>query len=595
MDAEKLFIAMGYKLLPNQTLVLDGPICPDQVTNVSRDALTAYVECQIMKQINAELATQGVATSWMEIFNFRECHIGDSSQSIKGLSQILQSHHNHIMRKGNLPSLFKIDQLICFKLLLDFLLISLLFLRPILDPFAISARPLPTASSSHPYQQQHQTQPMCSSHCSVHPYNHNQAPPPNSFYNPAAYAQPCSLHMQNSFVPPNGFYQPQHNLPHSKSLDQYDGKMPPNGNGNVHHRLSLDHNYKINQHLSPSQQPPTIAPFDCIDSIAFNHPYNQPNARSPLPYNLSSNLGQHMQQQQQQEQYYPPPDPMSRFTQHPPRQFYGAGDFHNHQLPTPVLDYKMYEFSDSSSPAMPENELISFGNEHTSRLKPGEVKLRSSLKKNIPSSSELLEFEHELNELRALKRIKSVTPSSTSSDKARDGIGNYQSWDYVYNNLEKETSTKNMVGNHDDKVAAELQLENLKITSNGHGPPKLHPKSNGVPHRMSDTTARSSSGHNHNSSIQTKSRTKSVSTATEMSNHEHKRTSSVLETSSRSNNSTLKHKPPVQPQIVVPSGQWSCRFCTFLNPDEKKICEMCSKSKDFFLDADKNPATATCV
>lgn len=47
IDAEKLFEAMGYTLLPNHTLVLDGPICPDQVTNVSRDAMTAYVECQV--------------------------------------------------------------------------------------------------------------------------------------------------------------------------------------------------------------------------------------------------------------------------------------------------------------------------------------------------------------------------------------------------------------------------------------------------------------------------------------------------------------------------------------------------------------------
>lgn len=108
MDAERLFIAMGYKLLPNQTLVLDGPICPDQVTNVSRDALTAYVECQIMKQVNAELTTMGLATSWLEIFDFRECHIGDSSQSIKGLSQIIQSRHNHMLRKGMESLLFKI-------------------------------------------------------------------------------------------------------------------------------------------------------------------------------------------------------------------------------------------------------------------------------------------------------------------------------------------------------------------------------------------------------------------------------------------------------------------------------------------------------
>lgn len=47
VDAERMFEAMGYTLLPNQTLVLDGPICPDQVTNVSRDAMTAYVECQV--------------------------------------------------------------------------------------------------------------------------------------------------------------------------------------------------------------------------------------------------------------------------------------------------------------------------------------------------------------------------------------------------------------------------------------------------------------------------------------------------------------------------------------------------------------------
>lgn len=47
VEAEKMFEAMGYTLLPNQTLILEGPICPDQVTNVSRDSMTAYVECQV--------------------------------------------------------------------------------------------------------------------------------------------------------------------------------------------------------------------------------------------------------------------------------------------------------------------------------------------------------------------------------------------------------------------------------------------------------------------------------------------------------------------------------------------------------------------
>lgn len=47
VNAEKLFQAMGYQLMPNKTLILDGPICPDQVMNVARDAITAYVECQV--------------------------------------------------------------------------------------------------------------------------------------------------------------------------------------------------------------------------------------------------------------------------------------------------------------------------------------------------------------------------------------------------------------------------------------------------------------------------------------------------------------------------------------------------------------------
>lgn len=438
---------------------------------------------------------------------------------------------------------------------------------------------------------------MCNSHCSLHPYNHNQ-PPANSYYNPNAYNQPCSVHMQNNFVPPNSYYHPQQNLPHSKSLDQYDGKLPPNGVN--HHRLSLDHNYKMQQQLSPSQHQQNAAmppPFDCIDSVAFNHPYNQPNARSPLPYNLSSNIGHHMSQ----EQYYSTPDPSGMHNQYPrldPRQAYGSDFYHQQtpqQLPTPVIDYhpKSYEFSDSSSPAMPENELISFGNESTMRSKPAEVKLRSSLKKSTQSTSDSLEFEPDVNELRALKHAKPHAPVNNST-RSREGFGSARDWDHVFQNLEKETSSKNIVGNHDDRVAAELQLENLKLTSNGHGPPKLHQKSNGTPHRMSETSMRSSSG-SHNASVQTKSRTKSVSTATEVSNHEHKRTLSVLESSSRSNSNVQKHKLPQQPQIVVPPGEWSCRFCTFLNPDAKKICDMCSKSKDFFLDADKNPTAATCV
>lgn len=41
-------------------------------------------------------------------------------------------------------------------------------------------------------------------------------------------------------------------------------------------------------------------------------------------------------------------------------------------------------------------------------------------------------------------------------------------------------------------------------------------------------------------------------------------------------------------------NEWACKFCTFLNSQSKRICEMCSKSKDFNLDA-PNKSTATCI
>lgn len=381
---------------------------------------------------------------------------------------------------------------------------------------------------------------MCSNHCSVHPYTQTQTTS-HPYYNPSAYNQPCTLH--NYVPPPNNFYQPSNHLPHSKSLDQYDGKLPANG-VNHHHRLSLDHNYKMHPQVA-------VAPFDCIDSVAFNHPYNQPNVRSPLPYTLSSNLGHQLAQD-------PPYFAGDHYSV--PRPY--ATDYY-HQIPTPVSDYHPVpgyldtRISDTSSPAMPDSEKLP------------EPKLRSSLKK-----SKDVDLEQELSELRALKRGK-----ATSEVKARDGIGNYQSWNYVFENLEKEPQQRRV--GHDDLKAAEMQLEALKLTANGHGPPKG--KSNGVGHR----------GSNHTAPVQTKTRTKSVSSGTEAGSHEHKRTSSVMETARGSD----KYKPPQQPKLVVPPGEWSCRFCTFLNADSVKICEMCAKSKDFFLDADKGStaAAATCV
>lgn len=46
-----MFEAMGYKRIDGSTLLLEGPICPDQVAHVSRDSLVAVVECQVFINI----------------------------------------------------------------------------------------------------------------------------------------------------------------------------------------------------------------------------------------------------------------------------------------------------------------------------------------------------------------------------------------------------------------------------------------------------------------------------------------------------------------------------------------------------------------
>ncbi|KFB46890.1 AGAP005133-PA-like protein [Anopheles sinensis] len=60
----------------------------------------------------------------------------------------------------------------------------------------------------------------------------------------------------------------------------------------------------------------------------------------------------------------------------------------------------------------------------------------------------------------------------------------------------------------------------------------------------------------------------------------------------------INPSPASTPTIAgaTSSSEWNCNFCTFLNPDGKRICDMCSKSRDFRLDgANASNGTATCV
>ena len=76
LDAHRLFEAMGYRRLSEDTLILDGPICPDDVAYVSRDAMTAYMELQMIKYIHTVLDANGINASWLDILRYRENNIG---------------------------------------------------------------------------------------------------------------------------------------------------------------------------------------------------------------------------------------------------------------------------------------------------------------------------------------------------------------------------------------------------------------------------------------------------------------------------------------------------------------------------------------
>ncbi|XP_043280750.1 uncharacterized protein tamo [Venturia canescens] len=85
IGAELMFELMGYKHTGLGVLTLEGPIDPDRVSNVSRDAIVAFVECQILKEI-WENVSQKFTVSWLEVLEFRCNSVGTPEQAIRALN-----------------------------------------------------------------------------------------------------------------------------------------------------------------------------------------------------------------------------------------------------------------------------------------------------------------------------------------------------------------------------------------------------------------------------------------------------------------------------------------------------------------------------
>ncbi|RVE41203.1 hypothetical protein evm_014148 [Chilo suppressalis] len=79
VGAETLLHAMGYKPAGAGRLALDAPICPDMVAAISRDAIIAQCECQIMSHIWESVWGLGVRASWVEVARERAAHASDAA------------------------------------------------------------------------------------------------------------------------------------------------------------------------------------------------------------------------------------------------------------------------------------------------------------------------------------------------------------------------------------------------------------------------------------------------------------------------------------------------------------------------------------
>uniref|UniRef100_A0A8D7ZZN4 Protein tamozhennic n=1 Tax=Culex pipiens TaxID=7175 RepID=A0A8D7ZZN4_CULPI len=265
-------------------------------------------------------------------------------------------------------------------------------------------------------------------------------------------------------------------------------------------------------------------------------------------------------------------------------------------------------------------------------------------------------YEDEQLQAGAYQRATNV--SKRISSKNQEGIGSYESWNYVFQNLEKQGYNKDL-GERGDVLVVNPEDEDypegannsrggtLKRSSNEKlkaMKPKAADKVDGIRtgrnaqqqsqrenERNENAAARAagqknalvqklsktSNSNNPDNSSQPKANHNHTSNPTSSSNSRRNSiTRKISTTSTKDQNGgnsssasgggiLVNHNHPtasgkkktasfdtaaatiINPHDNGSSAEWNCEFCTFLNPESRRICEMCSKSRDF------NGATTT--
>ncbi|XP_053684690.1 protein tamozhennic [Sabethes cyaneus] len=783
INAERLFEEMGYRIMPNQTLILEGPICPDRVTNVSRDAITANVECQIMKEIYRELTEMSLPVNWCDIYSFRECNTMDVLLSVQQMAALIKEKHHknqQARRKDTYGSLLAPAVNSCNSCN------AYQFHPPITQQQPVLPGPLMVM---HPHQQPtipFCTQPLYNANpCNTHTqqpnlaygFHHHHSSYPN--YLPASPTQSHMHSSQSSTIPPHP-PPPLGAMPHSKSLDHY--QEPATGMYGLTacmQRHSIDqpsHDYAaISSHYGgPMGMAPPAGTYDTTDGcnmIYNNHPYNVSGNRFPLPYNLSATINPCINGKAGDTYYHQSsisnfPKQMAPYYQHHRSSSNGqlcGQQVHSHrhmsdiymnhnfdhnttetQNPS-ILSKKKISYDDydvpsrkgySSEAKQSSNDLIYIDTREktkqerkkTDRVARNQNELLVDFESDmLPDTlvernhqqhphhlhhqisrnsrqSDFDSYEDEQLQAGAYQRANNV--SRRISSKNQDGIGSYESWNYVFRNLEKQGYNKDLGERGDFLVNAEedeypvptdshiSRGSTLKRYSNDKlkaMKPKLADKVDGIRntnamalrennavkhdrdnernelvartaqkssiqklskstcnkqadnnHKANHIDSNSNSTHNgtggtNNNAISEGKRNsvtrKLSSSAKEITtpiatsnstltsggillNHNNSlgyhRGSSAMGSSGNKKSTTFDtdvdtimnslHDGDRSRNMNNPVvSEWNCKFCTYLNPNSVRICEMCCKSRDFDVNgsgattAAANNGAATCV
>ncbi|KAH8284579.1 hypothetical protein KR018_004940 [Drosophila ironensis] len=638
VDAEQLFLAMGYRRLSEDTFVLEGPICPDQVSNVSRDAMAAYVECQIMKCIYAGVAGAGYTCTWQEILAYRESYVGGTSQAIKDL---VYRQGEKRMRKE----------------------------QPLLQENTysnVSACNCAVHGSTAAGCARH---PNCLGMVAPYP-----PPPP-----PAQLPGPLMTHSRSL----EHYQEPLALLPQRHSFDQQLQMHPPQ---------YYDPPYDCLDGLSMGSS---------ASYAAVAGSYNAPGNRYPLPYNISSQLnapyaspadlyaaGEHSNMystiggnpghscdlhrrqlsssaaaaMQRRQRTYPPNHHLIDFNdraqlmQHdfgnheydtqyaelrPQVQPMGHGNrggtyasYRGYDLPTtlpqapPPTAQDMYIYAQPVPKSSRMRALAEAGGSNQTDKHPRSADKQNTMDNNLKMAKELKERGSRTAPAKRTERDIPTTISDLNSfdsssfddfvavdsnspplmPKVQEGLGNYETWNYVYKNLEQSGYSKNL-GDREDLLVQSLDLDSLAISNGSPNPAEKrrepakpstrNGKSNGTEKaqtlgKKSKTTRREAKVVQApaptalpNSSAAGVKKVKSALKTAVVDQHRGTGSRNRPASGTGTGTGTVPKQPPnVSPQLIVTSpNEWSCRFCTFLNANHIRICEMCHHSKDFNLEA----------